>query len=1123
MSAVDDPKLPDTDTDTDARAPVAGPSSRLPQEGIVELVDAGRTGGARVYLPNRPWLARDGCDRPVLSLTVVLSRRPGPDERDILPLMERGQLSFDTTLAVPAGALAATSVAAMPAFTRSATFLLVALDTGIEIARATAAGPSARAALTASLNAAQTRAVIEALGGHESRMRLSAVVVVDRAPMTARVSLRASWAALYDGIALAVGDAPDFDAAVLERALQQLITAGTMAIEIAPPGLAPAEVMSVAIRGLLRSGGMIFTRVRGAGSGRYRLTERPAPEFQWRYDERLAVPVAQERSISAPLEQVLGRALDGRDWSEFVRLIAPDGGEAGYWAVPRLCRGEVERADREPDGVSASSMVMVNATLQDASALTATARPVVRPVPMRSGDVRQVWLADGLLDYLGTNAARNLPVTSDGSEILFPDRLDGTRRWYVPALEIVAPDPASEPESASFLFSFERIGTASSGDAALGGIVRVTLRPTVPEEVRTALTAVGNPPAQPVAMLDVSVELSVPFVDSADNSRNRTTLRGTIEHAGGEIVATFAIADRWVRLVYGVLASPGFQGDEQASLRYSFRYECYRVVKGSTVKPLNGIKQALIPVDWSAHGTKAGLLVFDAKAGVLAAGATHIRFVPEADDVVASGRAPQERGGAAMAVARPVAITAAQPLAGVRPEAARARPIAEVVQKPLPVMIRPAIIDVRPPLREHEYVQQSVGVQGAADVLMPCNLFGTLYRQKLDTGWKSIGCQDAFRLGTAPHRLFEEIGALANTWFRVYRCLPQPGRFLLLPRTYRIARYPPTHERAYLPAAMVYAVLDPASVANNRYRFVTTVEPDIPQYEVRALRAALVAYASAATIEFNLPTEVATQTDLPTIPLASALTPPRFTVTGKGVQVVLECAIADALVLRSAIEKGGVLGRLAFSFEDSSRLESDLEIALGQIGGPWGAGPVSAERRTGEVALTNRIERALDVSLLRLYVATAAATEVAVSAHLEPGASAVIAAADRDAEIAVVYSVAAAGPRTLEECRVYMEDVSTNVIFTCGINYAARGIRDVEVYARLGVTGDGQRVLLSEAMPRIGTVEFTAPLSSVVGSSASSPAIEYRLVRVTTAGDRVERPWALCPGALVDIQWDLVA
>jgi len=342
----------------------------------------------------------------------------------------------------------------------------------------------------------------------------------------------------------------------------------------------------------------------------------------------------------------------------------------------------------------------------------------------------------------------------------------------------------------------------------------------------------------------------------------------------------------------------------------------------------------------------------------------------------------------------------------------------------------------------------------------------------------------------------------------------------VLPRTYRITRYPPGHDQEYLPAAMVYAVLDATNVANNRYRFVVTVEPDIPPFTLRGLRASLAVHAPAASLVINLPTEVATRTELPSMPLAIALAPPRFTVTGKGVQIVLDCQIADALVLRSAIERAGaVLGRLAFTFEDASQLESDIEIAIGRITGPWGAGPVSVERNGGRLRLFNHIDQALEVSGIRLYHSTATSTEFAIGEHLEAGESIDISVVNDDAEAAVVYALGSDGPNTLEESRVFIENVSTNVIFTCGINYEARNILDIELYARLSSDGLEKRVILSNVLPRVGSAEFTVPLSSVVGPAAYSPVIEYRLMRTMIGGERIEKPWSPCLGAVVDIQW----
>jgi hypothetical protein len=939
-----------------------------------------------------------------------------------------------------------------------------------------------------------------------------------------RVSFAGSWAVLYDAIRLQAAGDPDFDVSVIERALQQLLLSGELEARTTPPNVSRADVLALAIRGLLRDGGVILTRTSTTGPGRYQLAERPPEEFAWSHEETLLVPSTLPVTIAAPLEEVLGGALDGLDWDAFVRLVAPDGLEGGYSAVPRRSSGEIGRVARDSGGDQVSSMVQVNATMVDPAAVTATARPTLRPIALGSGQIRQLWLADGTLDYLGKDRVRSLPVTTGGDEVLFPDRLDGTRYWYLPTLELVEPSPAEDPETAAFLFSFERVGVGSTGDAALSGTVRLTLRPGIPEPVRTQLAALHNPPAQPVEMLDLNIELSIPFIDSADNSSKRTPLRGTVDRSTGDIVVTFAVADRWVRLAYAALSLTESQAGERPSIRYSFRYESYRVTKGATIRPLNGLKQAMIPIDWNPGKASLRPLVFNAATGVLLAGATQIRFAPE-EEPAGTKRATrgQARGGGPAAAARP-AIALARPIAVARPfSAAAVRPIAETGINPVPLEIRPVLTDVIPQLDERVYVQQSMGVQGAADVEMPCDRFGPLYRQRVTTGWQSIGCQEAFRLGQAPAQLYQEIPALKTEWFRIYKCLPQPERFLVLPSVYHIARYPPGHERAYLPAAMVYAVLDPETVANNRYRFVATVEPDIPPFAMRALRASLSTYAPPASTELDLPTDVATQVELPSMPMASALAKPRFTVVGQGVQVVLECQIADALILRSAIEAGGVLGRLSFTLGDASHLESEVELLLSRIGGPWGVGPVSADRTGAGIQLTNHIDRSVDVSTLRLYTGVAAANEVAVGQRLEPLATASVGLGEGEVEVTAVYSIPPAAARSLEESRIYVEDVTTNVIFTCGINYAARGMADLEVYARLRGVGSEERVSLSNAVPRAGAAEFVVPLSAIVGAGGSSPAIEFRLVRVMTTGERVEKAWTECPGALVDIQWDQIA
>ena len=333
--------------------------------------------------------------------------------------------------------------------------------------------------------------------------------------------------------------------------------------------------------------------------------------------------------------------------------------------------------------------------------------------------------------------------------------------------------------------------------------------------------------------------------------------------------------------------------------------------------------------------------------------------------------------------------------------------------KPLPFHVHPVLAEGKPTLQDVVYIEQSVGIQRAVDVLLACNQYGSYYQERMPEGWRAIGCQEAFRLGELPAHLYEPLPELATGWFTVYRCLSQPGRFLLLPKSYCITRYPPEHAAAYLPAAMVYAVLDADQPDHNRYRFVASLEPDVPAFALRALRATLTTYAAAESIVIDLPADVAASTDLPSMPLAAAIASPQFTVASGGVQIVLETDLHDAVVLRTALQAVGILGRLEFTLTDGARLASDIDMSLHRIVGPWRVGPIAITPGSAGLRLTNRVERAIDVAEVRLYQSTAAFTSLPVGQRIESGASLEI---DADPAITVadacaVYSVPPTGPR----------------------------------------------------------------------------------------------------------------
>src|SRR2546429_10006982 len=97
------------------RQPAAGPSDIAGWEGrqigtverplpILALPDAGRPDLSYV-LPQVPQLARDSAGRPVFSLSLVLSGRPGPEDDSAFPLIRSGSVAFDLTLGLPGNLL----------------------------------------------------------------------------------------------------------------------------------------------------------------------------------------------------------------------------------------------------------------------------------------------------------------------------------------------------------------------------------------------------------------------------------------------------------------------------------------------------------------------------------------------------------------------------------------------------------------------------------------------------------------------------------------------------------------------------------------------------------------------------------------------------------------------------------------------------------------------------------------------------------------------------------------------------------------------------------------------------------------------------------------------------------
>jgi hypothetical protein len=1010
---------------------------------------SGGGGGATRHLPLEPRVV-DRRGVPDLRLTLIVARTPTGKDASLLPLIAGGFLAVRLTMAADPEALAASEHPdALPLPARSIRFQVLGPE-GHEMLTGSSGGPEA--SLTGWLDRGDACRVLRTLTGGDDGVRVQARVEFDEpAPVSLRVT--GIWSVLREALIRESGSDGAVDAAGLERASIRAAAIGGLRIELDDvPVMAPGgAVLSQVIGAIASMAGPVLRRV-STDPDRWEVREAIPGGGGFEVRRTVTNPAAREVTRSADLRAALGRTTV--DVASLVQLVGPGPTGAGVVDLPpRQSSRSIERVDPMADRVPLAAMKGVKGS----PAVLLGVKPSVRPIRAGQG---------GLLSILGvrpaTESLRSLPMLDSAAGPTFADRVDGNRRWYVPVLRPVAPEPTVTADASPFRFEVERVGATADGQPALRATVVVVL-----EAVPSVGAAVQG--ASPVPLLDVAAELSIPCVDSSSGKLVRIPLKGLVRCVGDRWEVSFTIGNEWARASYGVLSTPGFQA-EQAEIVYAFRFEGYR---------------RATPGRFEA--------IFGAKAAMLTAGNRTLH--------------PLLAG----AVAAQVRLEEREPPAEAR------RPL------PLKVLVRPQLAPIAGPEADQELALEQRLANGRTTLMVPCQIFGGLYGERADGAWRSIGCQEAYRLGAAPTGQYQEVLELRNSWHTVHRSLPQPGRFLVVPRFYRLGRYPIGDPYECRPRAMLGASIAADNPEENRFVFTSFVEPDLPPFVWRDLLGRLAALAPPGSIATDLPSDVAVATTLGPIVAADGLDPPTVVESGTGFVLSISCRMASAALLRTLMERSGIAATLSFGLADGSTLESAIDLSLDRIVGPAPDGPIRATRVSGGYRLENRVEGPVDVRELRWYSGPGAYEAVPVGIRFGPRELHEVSAAARPGELAVEYGIVPGTPAPLEERNVFIEDLTAQVLFVCGVDYAARGLADIRIETRVTGTDRIVPVPLTGNAPRSGDATFTFPLSRAVELAAPSDAIEFRTTRVQVDGKSIASAWRTCPSAVVDLTWDLLS
>ena len=399
------------------------------------------------------------------------------------------------------------------------------------------------------------------------------------------------------------------------------------------------------------------------------------------------------------------------------------------------------------------------------------------------------------------------------------------------------------------------------------------------------------------------------------------------------------------------------------------------------------------------------------------------------------------------------------------------------------------------------HVTQTQGRTSSDEVSFPCSTFGALYVQAIAGELKSIGCQNAFTTSVFDQKLFEPLALDfgTNPPFKTWRSLQVPGRFLVVPTSYAVARFEPGDSRAFRPALFLFANVDAGDRDRTRCVVMATLQPCVSAFWRDALVAKL-QEAGHSTPELLWPADLdaAPHFDWALSGLGPASADVDAVLTPEGFQVSVATTVDGVLLLKSMIERSGVMGTVTVTLNDGTVIRSSLVLDLAHVTGPFRAGPVEIALDGTRATLTNRIEQPVDVGSLAVRVANRRTT-VNVEKRLAPAGSVTV-VVPAAATSASVEALPVGEATSFEEVRTYVEDIYVTVVFFANVDFT--NVEPFFVDAMIAGVPGSLRVSLSAETPR-AEVTFLLPLTTYI----SQPTVRFAITSTPRVGPAVAGPW----------------
>jgi len=591
-----------------------------------------------------------------------------------------------------------------------------------------------------------------------------------------------------------------------------------------------------------------------------------------------------------------------------------------------------------------------------------------------------------ILPYFNTNHRIKVPKVDSKNDNYWVDYYHKDLYWVKPDHELLLPNRGMSYETSPFQFTVRNIGISEDGSPALEADMIVTVRrylnknwiSSLGKKKKTRLLNTTKP----------TYRIQLPYIDGTGKQKHAYLDVSTVNIKKKYIKLGFTVSNDWVRLLYGALSTPGLPNASRPTLILSYYFNAMLKKRNNTSYLVSGLQ-----LGHSIQLNKLNRFRFNREKGTLAKNTSSkksIRRTPKPSVAIANN-------SSMLATHTPTVAAVSN------------------INWDITAIDR---------FKKKEYARQAVRLTPKLDLKLECTFYGDYFTELKNDENVAIGCSEPMRIGQIKTPLFLKIDALDHAKYEVYKSQVMPQMFVVVPKSYAIARRLEEPDK-FAPELFLHGAVDIENLTDSRCVVDLKLQPNITYYEGRQLENALkkfTAYPAQIAYITEFVGEESVNWNLSNSIIEKANT---FTFDHT-INTTLETGIMNAQLCKSMLERGGITGIYKKKLDTDLEVSTQMVVTLDTIAQPWSGEGLRIENKANALHLTNELESIIHVDRL-VKIEEADEEEVPVQQNVVSGQTLVLEGDFDGDEYIPVFSIET-DQQALSENYTYIEDLFQQII-----------------------------------------------------------------------------------------------